>query len=546
MKPVKAPRVPRSYLEPKFPFSKRVTDARTKVRDAGDGWRSVDLSHLTALEREFVLKTAHLPEDVDPTAYCDGWGRTRQQFAMPRLRDYVNDLAVMLGQPEVLACLLGRWPDPPRKSSGPVPAHTGSKAVMLVEGALGIGPHTDDNFEYLRGNPAAQAVCEQALDEAARLAGEEPVPFRLANSTDSVLRHLPDLAATLGRSAMEANVCMLRSLAALHPSMPICEIAGIDGTAVVAWCKQKKGYTKDEEATLRARATRAGFRSYNRKGGSKEDVADGEIVDAKRGKFWRGYYLVVLVDYCTGRPIVWMLVDASWDEAKTLHELLRVLYELWPDCPLKTIVADGAWDEDWAHELCEMNYGVHLVARRTTKEVVINAKHFVSERESELIDYFDGLGQVFCRAHHKPLKRLGNEFPKRDDLAPGEPAADAQFRLRLRCEDGCGTPSLQMRRHWTALSYYPHTPHGQRKRHAERHALLAHRNVCESLFNALKVGHGIATVGADRLRLNDFDTVHALVDLSFCMGTALMLGHERNKLGVGYATPEPEPEQLAA
>jgi hypothetical protein len=94
-----------------------------------------------------------------------------------------------------------------------------------------------------------------------------------------------------------------------------------------------------------------------------------------------------------------------------------------------------------------------------------------------------------------------------------------------------------MSRHWTALASYPHNPLGKRKRYAERHALLAHRNVCESLFNALKAGHGIATVGADRLRVTDFDTVHALVDLSFCMGTALMLGQGRNKLGVGYATP---------
>lgn len=81
-------------------------------------------------------------------------------------------------------------------------------------------------------------------------------------------------------------------------------------------------------------------------------------------------------------------------------------------------------------------------------------------------------------------------------------------------------------------------------RYAERHALLAHRNVCESLFNALKAGHGIATVGADRLRLNDFDTVHALVDLSFCMSTALMLGHKRDKYAASHAVPLQD--QLAA
>jgi hypothetical protein len=193
-----------------------------------------------------------------------------------------------------------------------------------------------------------------------------------------------------------------------------------------------------------------------------------------------------------------------------------------------------------------VNYGVHLVASRTDQRR-LNATHNLSPRESKLIGSFNGRGEVFCRAHHNQLKYVGNSLVSRDGLAPGEAAPESHFRLRFHCEDGCGTPSLQMRHHWAALAYYPHNPHGQRKRYAERHALFAHRNVCESLFNALKVGHGIATVGADRLRLNDFDTVHAMVDLSFCMGTALMLGHERDKLGhVGYVTPPTQPEQLAA
>jgi hypothetical protein len=538
VKPRKLAEVPRSYTNPEIPFRERVKAALAWVRKHPErDLRQLDLSGLSTDERDFVLKTAHLPEDVDLNLYSEAWVRFRQRFAMPSLRGYVGDLAVMLGQPEVLSCLLGLWPYPPARSTGPKPSYSGSKAVMLFMAALGMSAHVDDAFESVTENPAAKSVFEWAFAEAAELAGEAPVPFRLAGSVESVLRHLPWLAGMLGRRAMEANVRMLRSLAALYPNLPIVHVGGVDGTAVTAWVKQKSGRTKDEEALLRARASHAGFRSYNRRFGKKEDVAQGEIVDAKQGKFWRGYHLVALVDYCTGRPIVWTLVDASWDEAKTLHELLRVLYELWPDCPLKTIVSDGAWDEEDWHELCERNYGVHLVASRTTDERKINAKHNVPERESQLIDYFDGRGQAFCRAHHQPLSYVGNGFPKRDGLAPGEATPEAQFRLRFHCKDGCGTPSLQMARHWTALAYYPHHANGQRKRYAERHALLAHRNVCESLFNALKVGHGIATVGADRLRLNHFDTVHALIDLSFCMGTALMLGQERDKLGVGYATP---------
>jgi hypothetical protein len=545
MKPRKAPEAPKSFSDPRMPFNDSVTKARKELHDAGGDWRRVNLSHLSPLQREFVLKTKHLDDDVDLVAYCAGWLRNRQLFAMPRLRGYVGDLLVMVFQTEILD-LLGRWLNPARKSAGPKAAHSGSKAVMLLMAALGIGPHVDDNVEYLRGHPDAQEVLACALDEATRVAGTEPEPFRLANSTDSVLKHLPALANKLGRLAMQANVRMLRALAALHPSLPICVVGGIDGTAVPAWIRQTQGFTEDEQAELQTRVPAAGFRCYSHEGG-KHDVADGEKVNAKKVKLWRGYYLVVLVDYCTGRPIVWTLVNASWDEAQTLTELLQVLYEFWPDCPLTTIVTDGAWDKKWAHELCEVNYGIHLVASRSN-QVRLDATHNVSPRDSKLIESFNGRGEVFCREHHKPLQFVGNEFPKRDGLAPGEAAPESQFRLRFKCSDGCGSPSLQMRHHWTALAYYSHTAaNGQHKRYAERQALLAHRNVCESLFNALKVGHGIATVGADRLRLNDLGTVQAMVDLSFCMGTALMLGEERDKVvAIGHSMPPTDPEQLAA
>jgi hypothetical protein len=222
MKNNKPPEPPKSFRDAlRLAFNNRVVDARNKLREAGDDWRSVSLSHLTPTEREFALKTKHLPDDVDLVAYCAGWLRTRQRFSMPRLRGYVGDLLVMLFQPEVLSALLGRWTNPPRRSTGPKPAHTGSKAVMLLAAALGLGPHIDDNVEFLGGNPEAQDVLGCALEEAAQLAGNEPEPFRLANSTDSVLRHLPKLAATLGCLAMRANVLMLRSFAALHPNLPI-------------------------------------------------------------------------------------------------------------------------------------------------------------------------------------------------------------------------------------------------------------------------------------------------------------------------------------
>jgi len=523
--------------------SNEVVEAQQKIREA-KSVEAADLQKFDNRVQEVAVRTWTLPEDVDLPFYVTKWKKLKRCFAMPRLRGYSDDMAVMLGQPEIQSSLLGRWLNPPARPSGPKPAYAGSKAVLLVMGALGIGPHVDNNYEVLAGNARLREVCSWALDRAATAAKRVDESFRLAGCVESVLKHLPALVDTLGRLPMEANVQMLRSLAAMYPNLPICTVGGIDGAAFAAWAKQRWGRSEQDEAKLTKNAPSAGFRSYNRRNGKKQDAAPGEVVDAKIGKVWRGYHLVVLVDYCSGRPIVWSLVNAKWDEAKQLRELLRVLYELWPDCPLTTIVGDGAWDEKWAHEVCEVGYGLHLVASRTIDSTDLDAEHKLSEGESEVIDYFDGKGQAFCRDHKQPMKLLGNEAPKREGLVPGEASPESQFRLRFKCDSGCGTPSLQMARHWTALAYYPHTPNGKVKRYAERYALLAHRNVCESLFNALKVGHGMATVGADRLRLTDLQSVRALVDLSFCMGTALMLGQERNRLGVSYDTPPAE--QLAA
>jgi hypothetical protein len=58
-----------------------------------------------------------------------------------------------------------------------------------------------------------------------------------------------------------------------------------------------------------------------------------------------------------------------------------------------------------------------------------------------------------------------------------------------------------------------------------------------TICSQLKAGGSLATVGADRMRLNDFRTLHALIDVNFCLGTALMLGYERDQLGVGYPSP---------
>lgn len=62
--------------------------------------------------------------------------------------------------------------------------------------------------------------------------------------------------------------------------------------------------------------------------------------------------------------------------------------------------ADSAWDEDWAAELCLVNYGVPLVAKR--KPTLLDVEYPLSPFASESISKFRGDGTLFSAGTECP------------------------------------------------------------------------------------------------------------------------------------------------
>lgn len=140
------------------------------------------------------------------------------------------------------------------------------------------------------------------------------------------------------------NIRLLKEFAALHPVR-----VALDATDISAWVEQLPDQdTPEKERAVRRRAPGASYRVHKRKG-----------IVVKR---FRGYWLFVFVDVATNRPITWCLWPGGEEGASpkaALRFLLNDLYEKWgDDCPLEVIVADRAWDDAEAVEMCAINYGV--------------------------------------------------------------------------------------------------------------------------------------------------------------------------------------------
>jgi len=473
----------------------------------------------------FINSTAlrKLEQPFDPHLFLKAMQKTQRLLAFPRITDLAADIRDMLTQPEMLDFLWNPWQTASGRR-GPKGSTVASKALMVVTAVAGQSAHLLHNWHLLDGNTKLARAFEDAEADAGRRLRRKPAMFEL-RGYEQCLKHVRGLSESVYDLCLSANIQMHLALQDLFRDPRYGTWGLIDGSDVAAWCSQQRGQAAN--LAVRAQLPHAGGRLIAYGPDGKVALPDGKIIHTyASGKFWRGYYLIVLVEAVTGLPLVWTLWDAAWDEAKALKELLWRLYTLWPDCPLVAIAGDGAWDEKWANEFCRTQYGIHMIARRTPSHRKVD--HSLSFFESESFHLFTGEGRAFCRAHHHELPYNG---------------ADLQTnRLRFTCPDGCGKPGLSMRHHWSALTYYPHHPNGRPDLHAMRLALLARRNACESLFSSLKVGNKLGLRGASRTRLREFEKVQALVSLALTFKTAAVLADQRTQRGLTAHAPS----QLAA
>jgi hypothetical protein len=267
-----------------------------------------------------------------------------------------------------------------------------------------------------------------------------------------------------------------------------------------------------------------------------------------------GWRLVLLVDRDSGLPVIWAIVPATAYEPRVLLDLLLPqLFELWPDCPLHTIISDNELDSAPACGALEARWSIHPVfTRHNAKHVKATAKRGVT------FTTVDGQPQCGCGTDRPMTFRgregfLSVEQRAAKGLARGVLAPNTkEARLRWIC------PSCKTERSTYALKqigseqwplandhlWYPIRGAGE---HTDMHKVLClYRNLVEQAFAIMK---GIG-VGSDEPALwaQDLGIVHLLGmhltlrsarRLAHENGTYELLATEHDKLGLGTKDAKP-------
>lgn len=533
------------YLQETFTHSTPIQQAvasRINALEAKKG--TPELKKFTKQQRAFISAMAEkrLGTPELQRLYIKAMEETRQVISRPEITDIEFDTFAALDQPEILDAF-AKWVYP-RGSRGFEANPTCSKALLTLM-SLGQATHVRSARKDFVAAHGLQMVFAKIEEQVAAVADRDPKPCQ-TNEYTVCLDQIRALCSTgFSRELLRANIEMFKDLRAMFPKAGIAELAAVDGTDVAAWVAQVGvGKTDEEEEWIRRRTPHAGARFIERDNEVSINGETGEIITTTTGsKFWRGYYLVVLLCIKTGLPLVWTLRDANamseaTREADSIRDLLELLFELWPDCPLKVITGDKAWDFEEYHRYCLTRYGVHLaIIQRDDNKAKVRA---VDQVDHKHIVEYSGRGEVYCRHHHDkakygPMTLAGFEFAPRDGLKPGEVADLSKFRVRHHCPHCARTYSMPIRgtgknTDWNFFTYYPHAPLHAR-RYAQRRALESRRNVIESNFACLKAICQLGLRGPDRTRLVDFDTVDTLISLSFTLRNSQALVAERIRRG---------------
>lgn len=533
MKHRPAPTPPRPGRLPKRLAHDRQVKKWAKRLEGDPEARPDDLNEeqLTYLMREVHRRRQHGAE-FNPTFFEQAMAKTTPVLAAPEMDDPIADLEHVFAQPEVQEAwryIVGR-----RGERGPAPSWGWTKAVMSVLAMTGVSAHVDDAMNLLRRDDFSRRLFER-VELAAR--GRDLGRFP---SYPTVCRLMPQISMQMTRSAMHANVDMLKALREMMPKAGIGKRLLVDGTSIPAWAPQVGSGGNDEEERkerdrrMRRFAPDAGFRAYYYASNGKRSIQPGDKLAnglrAGRGKAWRGYFLVVIADQATGLPLSWTLQDAAINETWGLIPCLSELHRLWPDIDADCIAGDGLYDTDEIARMLEVDYGIHPCFRdegnrsSTTLESRASRDNTIASITAD--------GRLVCSRHQKPLDYETVDAPSRTGVRPGQSTDERRFRLRGKCLHGpnpCGRLGLQMQNDWSRLTFYPKHGHGNPRRQAHRLAMISRLNGIEQLFNRLKTGKKLGTVGTDRSRVREMEKHEALISLAFMSMTALTVADVREQ-----------------
>lgn len=257
--------------------------------------------------------------------------------------------------------------------------------------------------------------------------------------------------------------------------------------------------------------------------------ADGRVVaDATddgdvKGKWRRGirkacfgYKVVALCSIKLQVPIIWTLIPAGGDERVALRALIRALYRLVPDFPMRYLVGDGLYGMDAdLIEWLDRCYGV----------VGVFPMHSGFDKK---LPFSATLGVPKCKHGWPTHLGVRNEWaPKRRrdaGLAPGDRAPGAPGH-RWKCREGKSCPEIRdtySSEDWRLMSQTPHD--GDSLAAARRSARSRYRNVLESIFSLMQ-HRGVGAGWPPRLRIGGDQTARWITSLTFLRLTAARLAH---------------------
>lgn len=388
---------------------------------------------------------------------------------------------------------------------------------------------------------------------------EEPGPFALPLYPAVMDRKEPLTRRHFLRDLrMKAQAAMFRALCELHPDEGFGDNLLIDGSLFPAWCKQVgKGATDEQELLRRCKTPHAGSRTIQYTASGKLALDDGDVLSGRAvsvlssAKHARGYYYVCIVDQASGWPLVSMLVDASFDEAEALIPLLSDLYRYYGDfITPKHIAGDGAWDEAWAHRLCELFYGLAPVFRATNRSQPHSGIMDMAANQSRSVNGYTKEGRLRCLDHNRLLPMSGFDAPALGPLRFGQGAGghpdsaafrraleqrEEAFRLRALDDHGAGPAvrlSAPVHVDWRRLNRIPRHPYGKPALYAFRLALqMRLKNQMEGHFARMQAACKLGTDGSDRLRVRDWETVEGFLGLAELRMCALSLADVRIQAG---------------
>ena len=354
---------------------------------------------------------------------------------------------------------------------GPISDLSGAAAALVLMAASSGSNTALDAFDTLKSSIAA-----------AWALGHPTLPA----STSQCYRDIPTITGRGEKAGHDPRILLAANAAFFS------ELRRLDGP-----CGEPAHPRFGEVGIIDATRLRAPVPQLGpRKGGGHLDALRREGMDLVEGITYEysghkdtviGWKGAVIVDQATSLPLVWALARGQENERSLLLRLLDLLFDLWPDCPMHTIVGDAFYDlaADLSLQL-EESYSLHpIFSHQGKRETATTGRR---GRTHAVID-----GQPHCVCG--PMKFRGRDdfYDAAKRLADGRrrgevgPGVRKKARVRWSCPNNlCGEVSLHLRDNPRDHTWWPRTGAGNHT--LDRRALEIYRNSVESAFAGVKLG----------------------------------------------------------